>query len=444
MSLEDVRRGLASRLDEGDRGDRGWFVITRVHVALSWLKGIAEYLESRGGGGVIRLTGQDYSRLATIIGSDSDNPGRQLRRHHLLVMDRPLRLLRRVDGRSWSRIELTRRGRGLAHADDPSDVLERSLSEMRFAVEAWTPPDRIEQYRAFNVRVYEVTRQVLRRCGGHIDRDEFDLFVSRIRSADETARTVAAIAQYRALAPDEQRALHAEVRNRMPRGKAYQNWRDIGLHTFSLFSLGTSMVRDGTRLLLTQDWIGTPSAPAAAAPGAPAAPRLRMPEPPDAEALLTPPAAPAGNDGADAESFVAKVLRSQGWDTAFYTNRRGYGFDLWARKGKRAMVVEVKSSLGALGAVSLTPTEHQAAREHGDSYVLALVENMGGDSPRLRMIQNPVAALQIKKRVTASYVISRAEWLRASEGNAGRRARRRVSRTRRRNRSASTGRATSP
>ncbi len=59
MSLERVRRRLANRLEEGDRGDRGWFVITRVHVALSWLKGIAEYLENRGGGGDIRLTGQD-------------------------------------------------------------------------------------------------------------------------------------------------------------------------------------------------------------------------------------------------------------------------------------------------------------------------------------------------------------------------------------------------
>ena len=45
-SLEEVRRKLVDRLEEGDRGDRGWFVITRVHVALSWLKGIAEYLEN--------------------------------------------------------------------------------------------------------------------------------------------------------------------------------------------------------------------------------------------------------------------------------------------------------------------------------------------------------------------------------------------------------------
>ena len=51
----------------------------------------------------------------------------------------------------------------------------------------------------------------------------------------------------------------------------------------------------------------------------------------------------------------------------------------------------------ALGAVSLTPTEHQAAQEHSDSYVLALVEHMDSVSPRL---------------------IARAEWLRAVDGNA--------------------------
>ena len=422
MSLEVVRRNLADRLDEGDRGDRGWFVITRVHVALSWLKGIAEYLESRGGGGVIRLTGQDYSRLATIIESDADNPGVQLRRHQLLAMDKPLQLLQRVDRRKWDQIVLTERGRDLAYSDDPANVLEQSLSAMRFAVEPWTPPDRVEQYDAFNLHVYEVTKRVLRRCGGYIDRNEFDFFVSRIRSGNEAVRAAAAIAQYRALTLDEQQTLHAEVRNRIAGAKAYSNWRDVGLHTFSLFSLGTSMVREGARLLLTPNWVGAhalPAAPAAAAaPEVPAAPPLRMPEPPELEELLTPPAAPASNDGADAESFVAKVLRSQGWDVAFYTNRRGYGFDLWARKQDRAMVIEVKSSLGALGAVSLTPTEHQAAQEHGDSYVLAVVEHMNSDSPRLRMIQNPVAVLEIEERLAASYVISRAEWLRASEGDA--------------------------
>ena len=435
MSLENVRRRLVGRLEEGDRGDRGWFVITRVHVAVSWLKGIAEYLENRGAGGVIELTGNDYRRLATIIETDSDDPGVQLRRHHLLVMDKPLQLLQRVNGRRWDRIVLTDLGRELAYTDDPAKVLERSLSAIRFAVEPWSPPDRVEQYNAFDLQAYEITKEVLLRCDGYIDRNEFDFFVSRIRHSDEVAGAAAAITDYRALAPEEQETLHAEVSDRIPGAKAYSNWRDVGLHTFSLFSLGTAMVREGTRLSLTANWVGAHAVPAAAEgvpadePAAPpvpeapvlpegaALPQLRMPEPPEVEDLLTPPAAPASNDGADAESFVAKVLRSQGWEVAFYTNRRGYGFDLWARRENRAMVVEVKSSVGALGAVSLTPTEHMAAQEHGDSYVLALVEHMDSDSPRLRMVQNPVATLEIEERMSASYVIARAEWLRAADNN---------------------------
>ena len=429
MSLEDVRVNLVDRLEEGDRSDRGWFVITRVHVAGSWLKGIAEYLENLGGGDVIRLSEHDYQRLSTIIETDSDDPGVQLRRHHLLVMDKPLQLLQRVDGRKWDQIVLTDRGRDLAYTGDPASVLERSLSVIQFALEPWTPPARIRQYRDFDLRVYEVMKEILERCDGYIDRNEFDFFVSRIRRSDEAARAASAIADYRGLAPEEQDTLHTEVRIRIPGAKAYSNWRDVGLHTFSLFSLGTSMMREGTRLLLTADWVGAYAMPAAA-PGAPAVPavpapleaavvpQLRIPEPPEVEDLLSPPAAPASNDGAEAESFVAKVLRSQGWEVAFYTNRRGYGFDLWARREDRAMVVEVKSSLGALGAVSLTPTEHQAAQEYSDSFVLALVEHMDSVSPRLRMIQNPVAALEIEERMSASYVIARAEWLRAVDRNA--------------------------
>lgn len=265
----------------------------------------------------------------------------------------------------------------------------------------------------------KITKQVLRRCDGYIDRNEFDFFVSRIRRRREVPRAIAAIADYRTLAPEEQDTLHTEVRDRIPGAKEYSNWRDVGLHTFSLFSLGTGMVREGTRLLLTAEWVGAHAVPAAPEPPEPAdAPQLRIPEPPEVEDLLSPPAAPASNDGADAESFVAKVLRSQGWKVAFYTNRRGYGFDLWARQEGRAMLVEVKSSLGALGAVSLTPTEYQAAQEHQESYVLALVEHMDSTSPRLYMIQDPVSVLEIDERVSASYVITRAEWLRAVHGNA--------------------------
>lgn len=420
MSLERVRRRLVDRLEEGDRGDRGWFVITRVHVALSWLKGIAEYLANRGGDGNIHLTLQDYERLATIIETSRRDPGVQLRRHHLLVMDKPLQLLQRVQGRLWSLIALTDLGRDLAYTDDPAGTLERSLSAIEFAVEPWSPPNRVAQYGGFRLRVYDAMKQVLQHCDGYIERDEFDFFVSRIRHSREVDSAADQISAYRTLTPEEQNSLHDEVRNRIPTPKAYSNWRDVGLHTFSLFSLGTAMVRKRTRLMLTSEWVDVHGPPAGSMPrGEPVAvSQLRIPDPPELEHLLTPPAAPASNDGADAESFVAKVLRSQGWEVAFYTNRRGYGFDLWARRENRAMVIEVKSSLGMLGTVNLTSTEHRAAQEHRDNYVLALVEQLSSDSPQLRMVQNPVATLRIEERVSTSYAIPRAEWLRAAAAHA--------------------------
>jgi len=90
MSPEQIRRALAGRLEEGGSGDRGWFVITRVHVAVSWLKGIAEYLGSRCGGDAIRLTEYDFRNLGRIVGTKAGDPGMLLRRHHLLAMEKPL------------------------------------------------------------------------------------------------------------------------------------------------------------------------------------------------------------------------------------------------------------------------------------------------------------------------------------------------------------------
>lgn len=411
MDLATVRNSLTRRLDEADRGDRGWFIVTRVHVSLSWIKRIAEYLESRAGNEPFELTENDYASLGTIINSINADPGIQLRRHHLLVMDKPLQLIQRTDRDWWRRIVLTAQGLELANASDPAQVLECSLMAMHFAIAPWSPPNRVRQYAEFDVPVYRAMIQILDECNGYIDRNEFDFFVSRIRHEGEITWAVEAIRAYRYLDSEDRISLHQEVCLRIPSAKSYQNWRDVALHTFSLFSLGTSMVREGQRLFLTGKWVGEHTVQD---PDDTTDPKLRIPDPPEAELLLVPPAAPAGNDGADAESFVAKVLRTKGWEVAFYTNRRGYGFDLWARKGNRAMLVEVKSSLQTLGSVTLTSTEYSAACKHCKNYVIALVEHMDSDSPRLRMIQNPAHNTEITESKSTSYVITRSEWLRAA------------------------------
>ena len=426
MSFASVRRTLVERLDEDDRGDRAWWVLTRVHVSPHWLRGIAEYLEHLAGDSVFALEALDYRRLGTIIESQAADPGSQLRRHHLLVMDKPLQLLERVNGNRWDQLKLTERGQELAYADDIGRVLEGSLADIRFAKSPWSPPARVEEYSSFDVPVYSATKRVLKRTGDSIDRNEFDFFLSRIRNLDEVDWAVSAIAAYRKLDNSERERLHDEVSDRVPLSsngsdKTYQNWRDMGLHTFSLFSLGTSMVRSKHRLLLTKRWVRTETSRKRHRAGrdqvgrrARATPTLRIPEPPEADGLLAPPAAPAGNDGTDAESFVAKVLRSQGWQVVFYTNRRGYGFDLWARKNERAMLVEVKSSVGRHGAVSLTRSEYLAARKHGASFVLAIVEGMATASPRLTMIQDPANTTKVSRQSTVGYRITRQDWLRAA------------------------------
>ena len=238
MSLASVRRTVVRRLDEDDRGDRAWWVLTRVHVSAHWLKGIAEYLEHLAGESSFTLSALDYRRLGTIIESQTADPGVQLRRHHLLVMDKPLQLLERLNGNRWDTLALTDRGRELAYADDIGRVLEGALADIRFARSPWSPPARVREYSSFDVPVYSAAMRVLRRTGGHIDRDEFDFFLSRVRDLDEVDWAVDAIAAYRDLNASDQELLHDEVRDRIPGDKAYQNWRDMGLHTFSLFISG--------------------------------------------------------------------------------------------------------------------------------------------------------------------------------------------------------------
>lgn len=418
MSLKTVEKKIVDRLKEGNRGDRGWFIITRVHVDLHWLKGIVEYIFSKAGDQPISLTEQDYSQLGRIVNINPVKPGMQLRRHHLLVMDKPLQLLRRTKKSLWNEIQLTEEGVALANALDSADVLERSLSKIRFAVEPWSPPDRVEQYSDFNVLVYQAVKQVLLGCGGHIHRDEYDFFVSRIREDSEIASAISGILEYRELSSVDQKSLHVHVSDRIENKKSYSNWRDQALHTFSLFSLGTSMIRKNHRLLLTSNWVAEEAVDQKVVgrsikkikPNPAASKGLKIPTPPQSDELLSPPIPPEGNVGAEAESFVAKVLKSQGWTVSFFTNKRGYGFDLWARKDDLAMVLEVKSSVGSLGQINLTANEYKAAQHYKANFYLALVENIGSDDPKMTLIQNPFENLVFVERKTEFHAVSERSW----------------------------------
>src|SRR5205823_3757915 len=160
-----------------------------------------------------------------------------------------------------------------------------------------------------------------------IDRDEYDLFLSRLRNSEEVAWAIDGIREYRELPTEQQSELLNLVRDRIPGAKEYQNWRDMALHTFSLFSMGTSLVRVERRLFLAADVEDLPPPPGAP-PMAPQ-PRqflpLALPEPPATEELMDPPVGVEANSGSDGELAVGKLLSASGWRVVYYTNRRGFG-----------------------------------------------------------------------------------------------------------------------
>jgi len=74
------------------------------------------------------------------------------------------------------------------------------------------------------------------------------------------------------------------------------------------------------------------------------------------------------------------------------------------------MLIEVKSSTNRLGSIVLTPVEHEAARKHRSSYILACVEQVGSDDPTIHLIPDPVGALEITRKESTQYTITRASW----------------------------------
>lgn len=415
MPLDDLRRRVTARLDEGDRGDRGWFLITRVHLTAARLRDIAAYLHDAGAKEPYVMGDTDYRALARILEIPGEDPGVQLRRHHLLAMEKPLKLIERVNPPRWRRIRLTESGIRLATEPDIAGVFEDRLREIIFCGARWYPPTRVTEYGAFSVRPYVVAIRVLSACDLWLDRDEYDLFLSRVRNDAEVPWCVDGIQAFRQLNDRERNSLLNEVRTRVPGNKAYLNWRDMALHTFSLLNLGTSVMRDGQHLVLlaAERPARAPRRTAAreAAEGrAPGHPVLRLPEPTATDISASPPVDPALNSGTEAEQLVGKLLQSAGWTIAYYTNRRGFGFDIWAKKGDSRLIIEVKSSVAEVSSITLTRLEYEAAAMYGDNYLLAIVDNVGEDEAIVNYVQNPASALQLQERSTTEYHVSRSAW----------------------------------
>ncbi len=229
----------------------------------------------------------------------------------------------------------------------------------------------------------------------------------------DIGRAAQNVLRYRACSREQRDDLWKEVRTLIGKSKDFSNWRDVSAHTFALFSLGTAMIRHDDRLWLTDRWVDSIESDDNASTEL--ASRIALLPLAPSEELLVPPVAPASNDGTDAEALIAKVLTSQGWRVAFYTNRRGHGFDLWARKGDDVMLVEVKSSTSTLDSVALTAGEYAAAQMHSGNYVLACVENIGSESPHVHFVVNPIASIKMKSSTTTQHTFARSVWIQAAQ-----------------------------
>jgi Holliday junction resolvase-like predicted endonuclease len=436
VTYATLRADIIERLDRVEIKHAGWWLLTRVHLDAAHLRAVAIYLHDAGFDEPTPVSDADYRALGHAVGSASTAPGMQLRRHHLLAMFTPLRLIDRPAG-GWSRLKLTALGHRLATEADSSGVLEEALQGIVFCREPWYTPTRVEVFEHFDVSAYQAILDVMRGCDGWIDRDEYDLVVSRLWDATEVEWAMAAISEIRSLNESQRTELLAEVGNRWPADnpKPYANWRDTGLQVFSLFSLGTSAIRIDRRLVLCDVPLALQGASSSAAddttqptlPPAETTPSIGGAEPPESTVaprtlalppmvvdpeseLATPPVAPDANTGVEGELLVGKLLQGDGWQVVYYGSRRGFGFDIWAKRGDEVILVEVKSSLGAASTIRLTRLEHKAAQHHGANFVLAVVEDLSTTHPRIHLIIGPAGKVSFGEATTTEYLVGRAEW----------------------------------
>jgi hypothetical protein len=118
--------------------------------------------------------------------------------------------------------------------------------------------------------------------------------------------------------------------------------------------------------------------------------------------------APAGeiNTGVGAELLVADQLIQQGWHVIYRGNQRGFGYDLEATRGDDVLRVEVKSSVG-FTSPELLASEWEAAQQHGESYVLAVVDFYGSDQQSIWYVRDPANTAVPVERTTTVYRLLR-------------------------------------
>lgn len=120
---------------------------------------------------------------------------------------------------------------------------------------------------------------------------------------------------------------------------------------------------------------------------------------------------PRVHSGWEAEQFVINLLEINGW-TVHDVSRQKIGYDLLAKRGRRTIFIEVKSSLGKC-APTLTSREWQQARRLSDSYILAVIEDFdpsGEQENMIYFIPNPSTINGVTSSISVNYSIPRSGW----------------------------------
>ena len=418
----------------------GWWLTTREHQEVATLVTAVQFLYGRFGNHQISFSDDDYNDLYRALGRTVPaNGARQvINRHLLLNMWRPLRLIEREQSNKINPFSLDEGGLELAQSAEPRRVLESILRQVRFVDPDWTRPGVITRYTGISVLPHGVLTAVLEGSGGYLSRQEYRLFVSRLRVDDNesVAQAVTLIQDFRAGPEALREQLISLEPPLFPTPKSYQDWVDMDLHTFSLFALGTHFKRIGSVLVLAGTAVDAtvtnafvfPSGSSQVETNVPSNVRkpiqrqmeLRVPHD-DPAADIPPIPNIEANSGQEAEAFVMRLLEANGFEVRDFSRLRGYGFDLWARHLDTGSIYycEVKSSTNNLGTVELTRLEMEAAGKYRERFLLFCVEkfDLSESTGDVWVIQDPwdeLPSLQTPK-TTVMHSTSRTEWLQAAK-----------------------------
>lgn len=413
----------------------GWWLTTREHQDVATLVTAVQFLYGRFGKREGSLTGSDYDDLQRALGRGVPPQGAKtvLNRHLLLNMWRPLRLVERVQSTKINPLYLTDCGLELAQTTQPRGLLEGILSAMRFVDTEWTRPQVWTAYSGISVCPHHVLRTVLEGVDGFLTRQEYRLFIARMRHDNDSdiSEAIGLIREFRNSSDSICAGLLALEQPLFPNVKSYQNWVDMDLHTFSLFALGTQFRRESTVLVLAGTAVDATLVnsfvlPEGSTPVQAVVPenlkrsvqrRVTLRTPPADSVLDTPPAPSIEiNSGQEAEGYIVRMLESNGFEVRDFSRLRGLGFDLWARHSTTGSVYycEVKSSTSLLGSINFTRLELEAAEKYRDRYVAFCVENfnISESAGEVWTIQDPwgnLPSIKVPNTIT-TFSSPRSEW----------------------------------